>query len=296
MAVTGRAVVLDFGVYRDIRASPESMTYLMPGMVNDVSAILVATMIFLAEIFEKTRDCSDAASLANSGKMTVFLYFLPLMSSQVSRISCSVGMKTRISPVPVWFKSLPMARTAISIWLGSSFSSDFGSIGEYCSSTGYMRPDTSITGALSKAFENFSVSMVAEVMISLRSFLCFKRVFKIPRIKSILRLRSWASSTMRVSYSFRYGSLWVSARRMPSVMILIKALGLVLSLKRILYPTDLPNFSPSSSAMRFETVTAAILLGWVQPIFPSIPRPAARQNFGIWVVFPEPVSPDMMIT
>jgi hypothetical protein len=61
-------------------------------------------------------------------------------------------------------------------------------------------------------------------------------------------------------------------------------------------PTDLPNVSPSSSAILFETVIAAILLGWVQPIFPSTPQPAARQNFGICVVFPEPVSPDMMTT
>jgi len=34
----------------------------------------------------------------------------------------------------------------------------------------------------------------------------------------------------------------------------------------------------------------------VQPILPAIPLPAARQNLGIWVVFPEPVSPDMITT
>jgi len=41
---------------------------------------------------------------------------------------------------------------------------------------------------------------------------------------------------------------------------------------------------------------AAILRGWVQPIIPAVPLPASIQNFGIWVVLPEPVSPEMITT
>ena len=66
-------------------------------------------------------------------------------------------------------------------------------------STGYMRPETSRMGAPPKAAENFSVSIVAEVMTTLRSLRFRRRFFSIPRTKSMLRLRSWASSTMIVS-------------------------------------------------------------------------------------------------
>jgi hypothetical protein len=48
MDVTGRDVVLDLALYWDMRARPESMTYLIPGMVREVSAMLVAIMIFLS--------------------------------------------------------------------------------------------------------------------------------------------------------------------------------------------------------------------------------------------------------
>ena len=48
--------------------------------------------------------------------------------------------------------------------------------------------------------------------------------------------------------------------------------------------------------MRWLTVMAATLRGWVQPILPSTPRPASRHILGICVVFPEPVSPVMMTT
>ena len=84
-----------------------------------------------------------------------------------------------------------------------------------------MRPETSITGALSNAFENFSVSMVAEVIISFKFFLLSMRDFNNPNRKSILRLLSWASSTIIVSYALKVMSDRVSARRIPSVIILI---------------------------------------------------------------------------
>jgi len=66
-----------------------------------------------------------------------------------------------------------------------------------------------------------------EGMISFRSFLRRIRLLRMPRIKSILRLLSWASSTISVSYWVRYGSEWASASRMPSVMTLMKVAGWV---------------------------------------------------------------------
>jgi hypothetical protein len=44
------------------------------------------------------------------------------------------------------------------------------------------------------------------------------------------------------------------------------------------------------------TLIAAMRRGWVQPIMPRVPQPAARQHLGIWVVLPEPVSPEMITT
>ena len=89
-------------------------------------------------------------------------------------------------------------------------------------------------GAPPKAAENFSVSIVAEVMTILRSRRRRRRFFRMPSTKSMLRLRSWASSTMIVSYASRKGSAWASMRRIPSVMILMKPSGDVRSSKRIL--------------------------------------------------------------
>ena len=63
------------------------------------------------------------------------------------------------------------------------------------------------------------------------------------------------------------------------------------SLKRTWKPTASPTGTPSSSATRRATARAAMRRGWVQPIIPAAPRPAARHSLGSWVVLPEPVSP-----
>ena len=133
----------------------------------------------------------------------MFLYFFAARRPQVSRISCSVGIKTRICPSPFSLFNSPMASTAASTQVMSPLSSSSLSMGRYLTSTGYMRPDTSIMGASSKALENFSGSIVAEVIIILRSLLFLRSVLSMPSIKSMFMLRSWASSTMSVSYSFR---------------------------------------------------------------------------------------------
>jgi hypothetical protein len=48
--------------------------------------------------------------------------------------------------------------------------------------------------------------------------------------------------------------------------------------------------------MRLAVDEAAIRRGWVWPIRPFSPRPSSRQIFGSWVVLPEPVSPQTMMT
>src|SRR6218665_1684530 len=51
--------------------------------------------------------------------------------------------------------------------------------------------------------------------------------------------------------------------------------------------------------MRLATLLAAIRRGWVWPISLPVlarPRPRARAIFGSWVVLPEPVSPQTMMT
>ncbi len=48
--------------------------------------------------------------------------------------------------------------------------------------------------------------------------------------------------------------------------------------------------------MRWAMVTAASRRGWVTPTRPLMPRPASRHILGIWVLLPQPVSPETMTT
>ena len=68
MDETGSEVVLVLGVYRGMRARPVSITYLIPGIVIEVSATFVETIIFLPGGREKILDCSEPESLANKGR------------------------------------------------------------------------------------------------------------------------------------------------------------------------------------------------------------------------------------
>src|ERR1035438_7273217 len=101
---------------------------------------------------------------------------------------------------------------------------------------------------------------------------------------------------MTVSYSRRNGSPCVSARSIPSVRNLTTVAGVVWSLNRTLQPTSRPHATPTSSATRRETERAATRRGCVHAMRPRTPTRAARHMFGIWVVFPEPVSPARMTT
>lgn len=61
-----------------------------------------------------------------------------------------------------------------------------------------------------------------------------------------------------------------------------------------------PNFSPLSTATLSDTDIADILLGWVHIILHAAPRMESisdsKMNWGICVVFPQPVSPDKITT
>ncbi len=87
-------------------------------------------------------------------------------------------------------------------------------------------------GASLKCFEKRSRSMVAEVMMTFRSGRRGSSVLRKPSRKSMFSERSWASSTMRVSYFSRKRSCWVSASRMPSVISLISVRSVLWSSKR----------------------------------------------------------------
>ncbi len=67
MASIGSRCTLALGLYREIRAVPASMTYLMFGIVKDVSATLVARMMRLLtpglDEVSNTLCCSAAESL-----------------------------------------------------------------------------------------------------------------------------------------------------------------------------------------------------------------------------------------
>ena len=69
-------------------------------MVSEVSATLVETMTFRSTRRENIFDCSFAESLAKRGNTIIPGYRLPRIISMVSPISCSVGMNTRMSPLP----------------------------------------------------------------------------------------------------------------------------------------------------------------------------------------------------
>ena len=89
-------------LYREMRAVPGSMTYLMPGTVSEVSATLVASTTRRVRLEagrrSKTRCCSAADSREYRGSMSS--RSRPASRSAVSRISRSPDRNTRMSPGP----------------------------------------------------------------------------------------------------------------------------------------------------------------------------------------------------
>ena len=133
-------------------------------------------------------------------------------------------------------------------------------------------------------------------MITFRSLRRGKSCLRYPMMKSIFSERSCASSIIMVSYLVRNRSLASSANKIPSVIKRTIESCEPCSLKRTLKEIDSPSFSPTSSAIRCDTLRAARRRGWVWPIRPVRPRPASMAICGNCVVLPEPVSPATIIT
>ena len=118
-------------LYREMRAVPGSMTYLMPGTVSEVSATLVASTTRRVRLEaarrSKTRCCSAADSREYSGRMSS--RSRPASRSAVSLISRSPDRNTRMSPGPS-ADSSSIASLIACPWSASS------STGRYRTSTG----------------------------------------------------------------------------------------------------------------------------------------------------------------
>ena len=74
-------------------------------------------------------------------------------------------------------------------------------------------------------------------------------------------------------YNSNSESLRLSLNKTPSVIYLMIVFLLVKSSNLILYPTRSPRGTPISSATLLATLTAATLLGYVQPINPYLEYP-----------------------
>ncbi|CAB4928540.1 unannotated protein [freshwater metagenome] len=198
----------------------------MPGTVSDVSATFVDSTTRRPECGENTRCCSAAESLAYRGTISVLRRLRSASASAVSRISRSPDRNTKMSPSPSDISSSTAWQVA-STGSRSIVVSPASTVrGRYRISTGNVRPDTSMIGAATpsraKCCANRSGSMVADVMTILRSGRRGSSCARYPRMKSMFRLRSCASSMMRVSYWRSSRSRWISASRMPSVISLTR--------------------------------------------------------------------------
>ncbi len=71
MSSIGRRCTFVRWLYREILAVPGSITYLIPGTVSEVSAMLVASTILRPRWEAKMRCCSAVESRANSGTISV---------------------------------------------------------------------------------------------------------------------------------------------------------------------------------------------------------------------------------
>ena len=117
-----------------MRATPVSMTAVMPGTVSEVSATLVASTTRRRVCGSNTRCCSAAESREYSGTMSKPRgpSALRFKASAVSRISRSPGRKTRTSP-SVSDRSSSTAATIASVWSRTSTSPSSSSSGSWTS-------------------------------------------------------------------------------------------------------------------------------------------------------------------
>ncbi|KAH3661409.1 hypothetical protein OGAPHI_006816 [Ogataea philodendri] len=182
------------GSVLSLSLSPESTTYLIPGTVMDVSAILVAkiTLRWFGLSFLNTSIWTCDGSAAYSGTGTKIGASLGKIGASFASMSTILSMsscpdrKHKISPVgSVWLSCTTVLVTVSTI-------SSTG-CGKYRRSTGYIRPSTKKIGALLKNCENLSASSVADMMITWNWSFCRllnTRSFRNPSNRSVRIVRS----------------------------------------------------------------------------------------------------------
>lgn len=134
------------------------------------------------------------------------------------------------------------------------------------------------------------MSIVADMMISLRREDFCSCCFRTASSTSVLMLLSCASSSINTWYLRPTIS---SRMAIPSVTKWITVFSDRCYSNRTLYPTSWPMSQLSSIATRFARVIALILLGCDTQIEL---KPAPRRYCGTCVVFPLPVSPVITTT
>ena len=154
-----------------------------------------------------------------------------------------------------------------------------------------------MTGALSKCFENRSVSIVAEVMMIFRSGRRGSSCFRYPEQEIDIQaalvglVDDQGVVLVKLTIMMNFGQR--------------NAIGheLYVAVGRQFFIEGGPESRPPapvpvciSSATRRATERAAIRRGWVQPISPRCPRPASRQSCAAGSDLPEPVSPATIST
>ena len=155
------------------------------------------------------------------------------------------------------------------------------------------------TLALLKYREKCSASKVADMTTILSGFIFFAfRIFwadfTTPKRTSVWTVLSWASSKITTEYLWSNGSPIASLKSIPSVMYFTRVFAEVASSNRTVYPTSSPNCTLISLATLCAMLIAATRRGWVQAIAPSFVKRASWRYWGIWVVFPLPVSPTII--
>lgn len=148
----------------------------------------------------------------------------------------------------------------------------------------------------SKKLKIFAVSNVADMTITFKSSLLGRVHLISPKRISEFNPLSCASSMTKNLYRLRSGSSDISLRRTPSVMNLILVYSFSALSNRISYPQVYPTSVASSLDTLWHKVTAAILLGCVTPMIPSVESNSSKMYCGTCVVLPHPVSPEINTT
>lgn len=215
-SVTSR-VMPEAGSNRARRARPPSTTTVIPGMVNDVSAMAVASTSLRRPSGSgamAARWASNAIA-PNSGRTA---QPQSLSAAATRRISPSPGQNASTSPGA----SSSACRTNPAIAASQRTSRD-NCRGSQTVSTGNARPSAVIRGASPISAATGAASSVADIGSSTRSGRRAPRMSSAKaRPRSAFSERSWNSSNRMAPTPGNSGSSWIIRVRMPSVTTSIR--------------------------------------------------------------------------